>query len=263
MNVRIFYPRIINLEEFLPEHERMGIPTASITPGLPRRQLSGAHPQEKIFILIADDSLMGCYLLKSAVTRSRFGFEVVACATSRSEIMQCLNTRSVDVALVNEDLMDGPLTGFQVVSEVRVSFPKTRAVLLLKSVQDEMIVDAFRSGAKGVFCRTEPLPALCKCIRSVHRGQIWANSKQLHLILEALVHATPLRATYYRGRALLTKREDEVFSLVAEGLPNKLIAHRLGISEHTVGNYLFKMYDKLGISSRVELVLYALARRQA
>jgi two-component system, NarL family, nitrate/nitrite response regulator NarL len=240
----------------------MGIPTASITPGLPRH-LSGTRTQKKIFILIADDSQMGCYLLKSAVTHSRFGFEVVACATDRSEVVQSLNTYPVDVALVNEDLQDGPLTGFQVVSELRASFPKTRAVLLLKLAHDETIVDAFRSGAKGVFCRTEPLRALWKCIRSVHQGQIWANSKQLHMILEALVHATPLRTTHFPGRSLLTKREEEVFNLVAEGLPNKAVAQRLGISEHTVSNYLFKMYDKLGISSRVELVLYALARRQA
>jgi two-component system, NarL family, nitrate/nitrite response regulator NarL len=237
-------------------------PTASIAPGLLGRQLPGARHQKRIFILIADDSRMGCYLLKSAITRSRFGFEVVACATTRDEIIQNLKARPVDIALLNEDLLDGSLAGFQVVSELRVSFPKTRVVLLLKSVPDDLIVDAFRSGAKGVFCRTEPVSALCKCIRSVHQGQIWANSKQLDLILEALIRATPLRTAHFRHHSLLTKREHEVFNLVAEGLPNKVIAQRLGITEHTVSNYLFRMYDKLGISSRVELVLYALERRQ-
>jgi two-component system, NarL family, nitrate/nitrite response regulator NarL len=237
------------------------ISTASITSGLLGQQLAGARPA-KICVLIADDSRMGCHLLKGAITRSRFGFEVVACATTRAEIVQCLKARPVDVALVNEDLLDGPLTGFQVVSELRVLFPKTCVVLLLKLAPDELIVDAFRSGAKGVFCRAEPLAALCKCIRSVHQGQIWANSKQLHLVLEALIRAMPLRTKSFQGQYLLTKREDQVFNLVTEGLPNKVIAQRLGISEHTVSNYLFKMYDKLGISSRVELVLYALTRRQ-
>jgi two-component system, NarL family, response regulator DegU len=235
--------------------------TASITSGLLGHQLPGTRP-DKIRVLIADDSPMGCHLLKSALTRSRFGFDVVACATTRVEIVQCLKARPVDISLVSEDLSDGPLTGFQVVSELRISFPKTRVVLLLKLAPDEMIVDAFRSGAKGIFCRAEPLSALCKCIRSVHQGQIWANSKQLHLILEALVRATPLRTTNFHGQNLLTNREDQVFDLVTEGLPNKVIAQRLGITEHTVSNYLFKIYDKLGISSRVELVLYALARRQ-
>jgi two-component system, NarL family, nitrate/nitrite response regulator NarL len=234
-----------------------------ITPGVPEHPISGAHPGRKILILIADDSRMSCSLLKTALTRSRFGFEIVACATTRSEIIQSLKTRPVDVALVSEDLFDAPLAGFQVVSELRSFFPKTRVVLLLKSAPDEMIVDAFRSGAKGVFCRTEPLTSLCKCIRSVHEGQIWANSKQLHVILEALIRATPLRTAGFREQTLFTKREAEVFDLVVEGLPNKVVAERLGISDHTVSNYLFRMYDKLGISSRVELVLYALARRQS
>jgi len=62
--------------------------------------------------------------------------------------------------------------------------------------------------------------------------------------------------------ALLAKREDEVASLVAEGLSNRDIAERLGLSEHTVSNYLFRIYEKLGISGRVELVLYILKQRQ-
>jgi len=235
--------------------------SASVTARVSGNELSSARRQ-KIRVLIADDSPMGCYLLKSALTRSRVDLEVVACATNRSEILQCLKASPVDVALVNVDLLDEPLMGFLVVNELRVVFPKTRVVLLFKSAPEELVVDAFRSGAKGVFGRSEPLASLCKCIRSVHQGQIWANSKQLHLLLEALISATPLRAANFRGRSVLTKREEEVASLVIDGLTNKGVAKSLGISEHTVSNYLFKMYEKLGISSRVELVLYTLARRQ-
>jgi DNA-binding NarL/FixJ family response regulator len=65
-----------------------------------------------------------------------------------------------------------------------------------------------------------------------------------------------------QGRRLLTKREDEVVKLVADGLSNRHVAQKLGLTEHTVSNYLFRIYEKLGISSRVELVLYALKQRQ-
>ena len=65
-----------------------------------------------------------------------------------------------------------------------------------------------------------------------------------------------------QGRRLLTKREDDVVKLVADGLSNRNVAHKLGLTEHTVSNYLFRIYEKLGISSRVELVLYALKQRQ-
>ncbi len=90
----------------------------------------------------------------------------------------------------------------------------------------------------------------------------WLNSHQLHCVLDALVSATPLRLVSSQGRRLLTKREDDVVKLVADGLSNRNVAHKLGLTEHTVSNYLFRIYEKLGISSRVELVLYALKQRQ-
>jgi DNA-binding NarL/FixJ family response regulator len=80
----------------------------------------------------------------------------------------------------------------------------------------------------------------------------------LEHILEALKTSTPLRVINSKGSYVLAPREDEVASLVAEGMTNRQIAHKLGVAEHTVSNYLFRIYDKLGISSRVELVLYVL-----
>lgn len=216
----------------------------------------------RINILLADETRMGCQLLKNALTRSSPRFRVVECATNRAEILQGLGMRDVDVALVSEDLGDGLLVGFQILSELRASFPKTRLILLLKSGSEDLVVDAFRGGAKGVFCKSEPIQSLRKSIQAVHKGQVWANSHQLHLILEALVSASPLRAKSAPKTALLAKREEEVAALVTEGLSNREIADKLGLSEHTVSNYLFRTYEKLGISGRVELVLYILKQRQ-
>ena len=112
-------------------------------------------------------------------------------------------------------------------------------------------------------CRTEPIQALCKCIQTVHKGQIWANSHQLHFILEALMGSTPLRVIDFKGRYLLAQREDEVANLVAEGMTNQGIAQKLGVAEHTVSNCLFRIYEKLGISNRVELLLYLLNQGRA
>src|SRR2546426_695044 len=125
-----------------------------------------------------------------------------------------------------------------------------------------LVVDAFRAGARGVFCRAEPFESLCKCIKAVHTGQVWANSTQLQLILGALVKAAPLRVVSANGMSLLAKRETEVVGLVAEGLTNREVAVKLGLSEHTISNYLFRIYNKLGISSRVELVLYVMRQRE-
>ncbi len=226
-------------------------------------ELASPSRESKVSILIADDSRIGCQLLESALSRSRFRFEVAGCAVNRLEMLASLRTKRIDVALINQSLQDCQSVDFEFLSELRESFPQTRTVLLLKTSSCDLVVDAFRGGARGIFCRTESFEALCKCIQSVHKGQIWANSDQLHFLLEALIQSKPVRVVDFSGRPLLTTREQEVAFLLADGLPNRQIAHRLNISEHTVSNYLFRIYNKLGVSSRVELVLYLLKERQA
>jgi DNA-binding NarL/FixJ family response regulator len=103
---------------------------------------------------------------------------------------------------------------------------------------------------------------LCKCIQAVHKGQIWANSSHLNVLLAMLVQTPPARVVNAKGLNLLAEREGQVVNLVADGLTNREIASRLGLSEHTVSNYLFRIYNKLGVSNRVELVLYVMKQRE-
>jgi DNA-binding NarL/FixJ family response regulator len=216
-----------------------------------------------IDVLIADGSHMDCQLLKSALTRSpRSSFRVVACAVSHDEILRSMNLHSPDVALICESLQEGPLTGFRVLRDLHNSFPRTSVIVLLKSAKKDLVVDAFRAGAEGILCRAEPLPTLCQCINAVHQGQIWANSEQLRYVLDAFVSAAPLLQVSSPERTLLTKRETDVVKLVVDGHTNREVAQTLGLTEHTVSNYLFRIYEKLGISGRVELVLYWLTRPQ-
>ena len=233
--------------------------TSARSPSLEKR--APAADSSRVRVLISDETPLGCQLLETALTRSRFRFEVVACATSCSEILDRIREHPVDVALVSESLQGGPLAGFQALNELQASFPAVRVIMLLKSAPRDLVVDAFRAGAKGVVCRSEPILVLCKCIQIVHKGQIWANTDQLRFLLEALVGSTPLRVVNSKGRHLLAQREDEVANLVAEGMTNREIAQKLGIAEHTVSNCLFRIYEKLGISSRVELALYVIHQK--
>ena len=213
-----------------------------------------------INLLIADDSPMDCQLLKSALTTPRSPFRIVSCAVSRAEVLHSMRAHAPDIALIGENLQDGSLTGFGVLAELRASFPHTKVIVLVRSADSELVIDAFREGAKGVFCRTEPVQTLCKCINAVHQGQVWANSSQLRSVLDAFASASAVRVAHAHGRPLLTKRENDVVKLVVEGCTNRDVAEKLGLTEHTVSNYLFRIYEKLGISSRVELVLYSLKR---
>jgi DNA-binding NarL/FixJ family response regulator len=218
-----------------------------------------AAPQP-INLLIAADCPMDCQLFENALSHSRLPFRVVACAISQAEVMSSARFHSPDVALINERLNDGLLTGFELVRELRNSVPDTNVVVLARTAREVTVIDAFRAGARGFFCREEPVETLCKCIQAVHQGQIWANSAQLRLILDAFMNTTPPRLVSSKGSTLLTRREEDVVNLVVDGCPNREVAEKLDLTEHTVSNYLFRIYDKLGISNRSELILYSLGR---
>ncbi len=125
------------------------------------------------------------------------------------------------------------------------------------------MLDAFRSGARGIFSKHESLETLCKCVRVVYEGQVWASSREVRFALEALSSAPTIRATNAGGLNLLSRRELEVVHYLAEGLTNREIGARLGLSRHTIKNYLLKIFDKLGVSNRVELLFLTLSQPAA
>jgi DNA-binding NarL/FixJ family response regulator len=122
-------------------------------------------------------------------------------------------------------------------------------------------VDAFRNGARGVFFRAQPFEMFRKCIRIILQGQVWVNTQEMNYILEALASPQSLHLIDGQGKRVLTQRESEVAHLVTEGLTNREIALELQLSEHTVKNNIFRIFDKTGVSNRVALLLYAFSRR--
>lgn len=215
-----------------------------------------------VSVLVADANQMSCQLLTSALKRCRHRFNVVGSVVSSDEALKLLRAREPDVALISAGLQDGALMGFRVLRELRSTPTKTRVITLLDAPDPSLIINSFRGGAKGVFCRSDPVATLCKCIYTVHQGQIWADSRELELILQELAQTAPLRVVDSKGAPILTKREEAIVSLVAEGLTNREISRELNLSEHTVKNYLFRVFDKLGVSNRSELIVYTLSQRR-
>ena len=127
--------------------------------------------------------------------------------------------------------------------------------MLLNSSAQEVVLEAFRAGARGVYSKEESVSDLSKCVRRVHEGQIWANSQQISALVQAWSSGHHVRAVDARGVNLLSKREREIVNRAAQGLTNREIATQLGLSPHTVKNCLFRIFDKLGVSNRVELLL--------
>lgn len=210
-------------------------------------------------VLVADSTQMQSQLLTSALRR-RPEFSVTSCAMDSEAVLRVLSSTHIDVAVMTTDRRGDCGRDLAVIRRVHLAHPKVANVLLVDSYDPDLVISAFRSGIRGIFCFADtPFGALCKCIRSVYQGQVWANSQQLQYLLETITHVPSLRVVTVKGRQLLTQREEQVVALVADGLSNREIAHELGLSQHTIKKYLFRVFDKLGISSRVELVLYAMA----
>jgi DNA-binding NarL/FixJ family response regulator len=204
---------------------------------------------------------MSGHLIADELSRGRHGIAVVGVANNSAETIRELEKSQPDIALINAHLEDGQLTGYNVLRFLQMLSPKTVAIMLLPDTERDLVVDAFRGGAKGVFCRLEPIKLLSKCIRAVHDGQIWADTRNLAYLLEFLTQLKPLRLVKPGGgMARLTPRESEVVHLLADGFSTRDISQKLTVCEHTIRNYLSSIYDKLGVSSRVELALYAVAR---
>ena len=219
-------------------------------------------------VFIADASHMGCQLMAAALRRSRNRLVVAGSSTTSEGVRSaCFNRQfHLDALVISCDLKDGPLSGLKVAAEVRLFRPETRIIALLDSSEREMVVEAFRSGATGILSREQPFDILCKCINAVCQGKVWASSKEVTFALDALVQtkevATRIKQDKgYRDRTL-TSRETGIVELVAEGLTNRDISAQLKLSENTVRNYLFRIFNKLGTSNRLELALYAINRKR-
>jgi DNA-binding NarL/FixJ family response regulator len=208
----------------------------------------------RIAVLISDATRIGCELLAGAISRCSQEVEVTDWATSVESVLRSVNKRP-DVALISADLEDGALAGFNAVRQLQVKRTPIKVVMIFDSFERDLILGAFRCGVRGVFFRDRPVEDLCKCIVRVHEGQIWAGNQALELLIEAFTSAAPV-SMVTRSPSLLSAREEQIVDLVSRGLTNREVSQRLNLSEHTVKNYLFRIFEKLGVTSRVELALY-------
>lgn len=210
-------------------------------------------------ILLAQETAFKNELLSEALSRQS-NFSVVGTATKIATVLEAIRGTEVDVVLISINLEDGPLSGIDALHRVREHSISIRSVVMLETPDEKLVISAFRAGAKGVFCAAQSdCKTLGKCISKVHAGQIWANSAELNVVMNAFRGAAYFPILDAKGLELLSKREEEVVRLLADGLSNRGISHELGLSEHTVKNYIFRIFDKLGVSSRVELALYAIS----
>ncbi|HVP55166.1 MAG TPA: response regulator transcription factor [Candidatus Eisenbacteria bacterium] len=213
-----------------------------------------------IRIVNADSNQMTCRLLSEALEKEP-GLCVVGSAVDYETLARLMQSTKPDIALISSTLPGGPLRTRTHAAGGRVPVPSCPWVVLLDESEPNQVVAAFRAGAKGVFSRTQPdIRMLAKCIRRVMEGQVWVDSQQMLFLLDAFSGNGSNMHGAEAPAPKLTRREQSVVRLVMQGMVNREIAHELGLSEHTIKNYLFRIFDKLGVSNRVELALYAVAK---
>lgn len=222
---------------------------------------SGPSP-ELISVMVADSNQTQSQLLCGALRRQGT-FKVGACRAHLSECLSVLESDAADVLLLADGVTDDRDRLYELLRGVRSGYPDLAIVLLLDSYDRELVVNSLRAGVRGLFCLASmPFKSLCRCITSVHQGQYWTNTEQMRYLVEALSIGPSVRLINSRGQVVLTPREEQTVNLVTEGLNNREIARELNLKENTVKKSLLRIYDKLGVSNRVELVLYALSHWQ-
>jgi DNA-binding NarL/FixJ family response regulator len=180
------------------------------------------------------------------------GFSVLARCTDGEEAVRAVRKHRPDVLVL--DLRLARKDGLSVVRDLKRDDLPTRIVLLSGAPEEDQVSEAIRLGVRGVVLKEMPSHLLVQCIRKVHAGEQWVEKRSVGRLLEKLLR----REVASRQLAMdLTSRELEIVRLVAAGLRNKEIAHRLFVKEGTVKIHLHNIYRKLSLGSRMALTLYA------
>lgn len=213
-------------------------------------------------LLVFPKALTG-RLMVEALNHER-DIHVSAHVSSPEAVRAFTRHADIHIALISLNLA-ASRDGLDVLRTLRHEHCKIRSIMLMETSDQANVVESFRLGAKAVFSMASSgYDLLSRCIRAVHQGQIWANVQEIHWVMEALqnVEFNSGSSSMARNEKILqfeklSKREVDVVNLLAEGLSNRDIARSLNLSENTIKNYLFRIFEKVGVSSRTELLLQA------
>ena len=224
--------------------------------------LESVHRGRPVNLILVNITAMSADLLRYAFSGQE-KIKLVGSAATSSELAILLNEGFPDVALIGSDGSRQESVALPFLEQIAATGTVVRPIILSEDMGREDVVTFFRKGARGLLCKSQSdVSLLMKCIDRVSAGQVWANAEQLERLLCSLNHPRSLKVTNVMGDALLSQREEQVLDLLARGLSNRDLARALKLSEHTVKNHLFRIFDKLGVSNRMEAVLYAMNNSQ-
>jgi two-component system nitrate/nitrite response regulator NarL len=212
-------------------------------------------------VLVIDDDPIVLDVLRARL--EMHGYQIAGVARNGEKAMQLAQSLDPDIILLDV-LMPG-LSGLEIASRLLRSGIRARCILVTSAIRDREINEALALGVKGIILK-EYLVDLPACLQSVWQGDTWVCGERVSDVV-ALLKSYGIPAGAPRSQAGpdrrfgLTAREQEIVLLVTQGCSNKDIAQRLGISQDTVKRHMTHIFDKVGMSSRLELALFAVEHK--
>jgi DNA-binding NarL/FixJ family response regulator len=218
---------------------------------------SGAEtPQSvRIRVVLADDHPIVRDGLRKLLSLED-DIDVVGEASDGREVLQIVQQNEPDVVLL--DLRMPNLDGLSALQALQQMNKKARVIVLTASEDKNEFVQAMKLGCSGIVLKQTSPELIVKSIRKVFAGEIWLDSHTTAAVMRQFAAPGEVIGGKGRERSPLSAREREIVSLVAQGYKNKEMAEKMFISEQTVKNHLHNIFDKLGVSDRLELALYAI-----
>jgi DNA-binding NarL/FixJ family response regulator len=223
---------------------------------LPTTPHGRAKEHKKIRIVVADDHAIFRDGLKKLLSLEN-DFQVVGEAQNGQQTLELVEKLRPDVLLL--DLKMPGMDGIAALQKMQERIKETKVIILTASDQEQEVVQAVRLGSAGVVRKQQTTDLLIKSIRKVAAGEIWLDGQLTAAVMREFTEPAPAPAD--RPKSLLSAREREIVGLVCQGYRNKEIAEKMFISEQTVKNHLHNIFDKLGVSDRLELALYAIHKK--
>ena len=179
---------------------------------------------------------------------------VVAQAETLQNLYAALQRYPTDVVVMEGQLISGTVDA---IPELVRRAPDAKLIVQVVESDEMNTVELYRRGVRGVVPRSITPDLLVKCVRKIAEGETWIDNQSISWVIDAYrSQATSL--TNPRVQPKLSKKEIAIIGCITRGMRNKEIAYQIGTTEQVIKNYLRKVYDKLGVSDRLELALYCL-----
>ena len=179
---------------------------------------------------------------------------VVAQAETLDNLYAALERHPTDVVVLEGQLIAGTIDA---IPDLVKRCPDAKLIVQVTEADEDNIVELYRRGVRGVVPRSISPDLLIKCVRKIADGETWIDNQSISWVIEAY-RSQASSLTSPRVLPKLTKKELAIISCITRGMRNKEIAYQIGTTEQVIKNYLRKVYDKLGVSDRLELALYCL-----